>query len=241
MKNIALGLLFALSFAFSAQAQCEGCSPLPAGEADFCFQDPSFSGYCITFIKGNSAFMMENQNQKSKKLKIRMFNIPSGNYNLTNYLVGLASDKAQKLNGAEVLFLERALQHKKTLEDIKLWNAAACNDGFSITETGLAYKVIEKANGTKPEAGDKVRVHYTGYLTNGRKFDSSYDRNQPFEFTLAKGMVIKGWDEGLQLMNVGSRYLFRIPAELAYGNRAVGNIIPPNATLYFDVVLLGVE
>jgi FKBP-type peptidyl-prolyl cis-trans isomerase len=160
---------------------------------------------------------------------------------MDNYLISVATDKSKKMNGAEILFLERALQHRKQLEDIRLWNEAACNDGYTITETGLAYKVIEKANGTKAEPGDKVKVHYTGYLANGRKFDSSHDRNQPFEFTIAKGMVIKGWDEGLQLMNVGSRYLFRIPADLAYGNRAVGNIIPPNATLYFDVVLLGVE
>lgn len=109
------------------------------------------------------------------------------------------------------------------------------------TATGLYYIETFKGDGPKAEMGKKVRVHYTGTLLNGSKFDSSVDRGQPFEFTLGMGQVIKGWDEGIAKMNVGSKGLLIVPFELGYGNRAMGDQIPAYSTLVFEVELIGVE
>lgn len=106
------------------------------------------------------------------------------------------------------------------------------------TESGLRYIVIERGDGPSPETGDRVRVHYTGWLTDGRKFDSSRDRGEPFEFPLGVGQVIAGWDQGVAVMNVGGRRRLIIPPDLGYGQRGAGNVIPPGATLIFDVELL---
>lgn len=108
------------------------------------------------------------------------------------------------------------------------------------TASGLYYIEKVKGTGTKAAAGKKVKVHYTGTLLDGTKFDSSRDRNQPFEFTLGQGQVIKGWDEGIALMNVGGKATLVIPSNIAYGERDMGKI-PPYSTLVFDVELLGVE
>ncbi len=108
------------------------------------------------------------------------------------------------------------------------------------TATGLYYVEKVKGTGAKAAAGKKVKVHYTGTLLNGTKFDSSRDRNEPFEFTLGKGQVIKGWDEGISLMNVGGKATLVIPSSIAYGDRDMGTI-PPYSTLVFDVELLDVK
>jgi FKBP-type peptidyl-prolyl cis-trans isomerase len=109
------------------------------------------------------------------------------------------------------------------------------------TASGLQYWELKKGTGAVAKAGQTVKVHYTGWLTDGKKFDSSVDRNEPFEFKLGAGMVIKGWDEGVAGMKVGGKRQLRIPPDLGYGAHGAGGAIPPNATLVFDVELLGVS
>ena len=108
------------------------------------------------------------------------------------------------------------------------------------TPSGLIVEDINIGDGAAAAAGQKVTVHYTGWLTNGTKFDSSRDRNDPFVFPLGGGRVIKGWDEGVQGMKVGGKRKLTIPPALGYGARGAGSVIPPNATLVFEVELLGV-
>ena len=108
------------------------------------------------------------------------------------------------------------------------------------TASGLQYWDIMVGPGATAVAGKPVSVHYTGWLTDGKKFDSSLDRGQPFTFPLGGGKVIKGWDEGVAGMKVGGKRQLRIPPELGYGARGAGGVIPPNATLIFDVELLDI-
>ena len=108
------------------------------------------------------------------------------------------------------------------------------------TASGLKYIDEVVGDGDAPAKGKKVKVHYTGTLTNGKKFDSSVDRGQPFEFTIGIGQVIRGWDEGVMGMKVGGKRQLIIPSDLGYGARGAPPVIPPNAELIFDVELLGV-
>ena len=115
---------------------------------------------------------------------------------------------------------------------------------MTTTETGLQYEDTTVGSGAEAAAGQHVSVHYTGWLykdgVKGTKFDSSKDRGDPFSFALGAGQVIRGWDEGVQGMRVGGTRVLVIPAELGYGARGAGGVIPPNATLMFEVELLGV-
>jgi len=109
------------------------------------------------------------------------------------------------------------------------------------TASGLKYTDLVVGKGASPVAGKKVKVHYTGTLENGRKFDSSVDRNEPFSFVIGVGQVIPGWDEGVMTMKVGGKRKLIIPSKLGYGASGAGGVIPPNATLLFDVELLDVS
>lgn len=116
-------------------------------------------------------------------------------------------------------------------------------DGFITTESGMKYKVIKEGTGPIPAIGDTCKAHYTGWLDDFdsiRKFDSSRDRGRPFTFAVGKGQVIRGWDESFSTMKVGEQRKIILPSRLAYGDRGAGGIIPPKATLYFDVELLGI-
>lgn len=129
------------------------------------------------------------------------------------------------------------------LSSVMIFAATAICDGAQpiTTPSGLMVEILKPGNGPLPRPGQKVVVHYTGTLQNGTKFDSSRDRGQPFSFTLGAGQVIKGWDEGLAMMKVGSRAKLTIPPQLGYGPRGAGNVIPPNATLIFDVELIAAQ
>ncbi|MEZ4552956.1 MAG: FKBP-type peptidyl-prolyl cis-trans isomerase [Dehalococcoidia bacterium] len=109
------------------------------------------------------------------------------------------------------------------------------------TASGLGYIDEKVGDGASPRAGQQVTVHYTGWLTNGKKFDSSRDRGQPFVFPIGAGRVIAGWDEGVATMKVGGKRRLIIPANLGYGARGAGAAIPPNSVLIFDVELLGAQ
>lgn len=121
-------------------------------------------------------------------------------------------------------------------------NESSASEGKEITtSSGLQYIDQVVGTGDTAKAGQTVSVHYTGWLTNGIKFDSSVDRGQPFSFKLGIGQVIKGWDEGVQGMKTGGKRKLTIPSNLGYGARGAGGLIPPHATLVFDVELLGVQ
>ena len=113
--------------------------------------------------------------------------------------------------------------------------------GFDKTDSGLYYKIIQKGEGVKPTAGQTVSVHYKGMLPEGSTFDSSYDRGKPIDFPVGMGHVIAGWDEGIMLLNKGDKARFVIPSDLGYGAQGAGGVIPPNATLIFDVELMDIK
>ena len=132
---------------------------------------------------------------------------------------------------------EARLAADKAKQEAELDKVAA---GFESTASGLRYKMIQKGNGAKAEKGKQVSVHYEGSLLSGDVFDSSYKRNSPIDFQLGIGQVIPGWDEGISLLKVGDKARFVIPSDLAYGSAGAGGVIPPNATLIFDVELMKV-
>ncbi|EIJ39149.1 peptidylprolyl isomerase [Galbibacter orientalis] len=151
-------------------------------------------------------------------------------------------DEAEKWNAIEAFRTFEGSREKRLAEEKEKAEAALekLAAGFDKTESGLRYKMIQKGNGVKAEKGKTVSVHYKGQLENGQVFDSSYQRNQPIDFTLGAGQVISGWDEGISLLQVGDKARFVIPAHLGYGSRGAGGVIPPNATLIFDVELVNV-
>ena len=133
---------------------------------------------------------------------------------------------------------EKRIAEQKAAAEAELEKLAA---GFDKTDSGLRYKIIQKGSGAKAEKGKTVSVHYEGALANGQVFDSSYKRKQPIDFSLGIGQVIPGWDEGIGLLKVGDKARFVIPSHLAYGSTGAGGVIPPNATLVFDVELMNVK
>ncbi|KAF2327371.1 peptidylprolyl isomerase [Flavobacterium daemonense] len=152
-------------------------------------------------------------------------------------------DEAQKFNAIEAFIGLKGARLKreaalKAESEAKMEQLAA---GFDKTESGLRYKMIQKGEGKRAEAGKTVSVHYEGSLENGKVFDSSYPRKKPIEFKLGIGQVIEGWDEGIALLQVGDKARFVIPSDLAYGPSGAGGVIPPNATLIFDVELMDVK
>ena len=130
---------------------------------------------------------------------------------------------------------------KTTRTTVKKMTNNQTNSSAVTTESGLTYIITKRGDGAQIKAGDNVIVNYTGMLTNGAKFDSSLDRNEPFSFPVGAGMVIKGWDEGLQYLRVGDHATLIIPASIGYGARGAGGVIPPDATLIFIIEVVGVK
>src|SRR5690606_2264636 len=152
-------------------------------------------------------------------------------------------EEAQKWNAVEAFRVFEGSREKRVAEE-KARLAAELDKiaaGFDSTESGLRYQFIQRGEGKAATKGSKVAVHYKGQLLNGQEFDNSYKRKSPIEFTVGVGQVIEGWDEGILLLKVGDKARFVIPSHLAYGSRGAGGVIPPNATLIFDVELMDVK
>lgn len=135
--------------------------------------------------------------------------------------------------------LQREMTERGLREGEEFLAANRQREGVKETASGLQYQVVREGDGPRPQATDRVKVHYEGFLLSGDKFDSSVDRGEPAVFPL--NQVIPGWTEGLQLMPVGSKYTLYIPYQLGYGDKGAGRVIPPYATLIFEVELLGIE
>ena len=151
--------------------------------------------------------------------------------------------EAEAWNAVEAFRTFEGSRAKRIAEEKKAQEAQIekLASGFDKTDSGLRYQLIQKGDGVKAEKGKTVSVHYKGSLTDGSVFDSSYKRNSPIDFPLGMGQVISGWDEGIALLNVGDKARFVIPPHLGYGAAGAGGVIPPNATLVFDVELMDVK
>ena len=152
-------------------------------------------------------------------------------------------EAAESFNAIEAFRTFEGSREKRLAEEIAKADAEMekLAAGFSKTDSGLRYQILQEGQGNKAEKGKTVSVHYKGQLSDGTVFDSSYKRNQPIDFALGVGQVIPGWDEGIQLLKVGDKARFVIPSDLAYGSAGAGGVIPPDATLIFDVELMNVK
>lgn len=219
---LSLTWLFTGTYSF---AQCDQCPSDPAFKPDYCFTDAGFPGRCVQFfVSGDVCHYYASPKAKNAQ-KIKVVG------DINQKALAEVAQAQSSLDGMDMAFLVGAFQ---------TWKTAKMDIGFTFLPSGLGYKVTQEGTGKLPESGKKVKVHYKGYLTDGTKFDSSYDRNDPIEITLGVGQVIKGWDEGIGLFKVGSKGVLKIPANLGYGSRGVGSI-PANATLFFDIEVVSAE
>jgi peptidylprolyl isomerase len=177
-------------------------------------------------VEGQEVVNKISQGDKIEKLEIIREGEAAKNFN--------AVESFRQFNGAKA---EREAAAKKQQEEL----LGEISQGFEKTESGLRYKIEKKGDGPKAEKGKTVSVHYKGMLTDGTVFDSSYKRKEPIEFPIGQGHVIAGWDEGIQMLQVGDQARFVIPSHLGYGERGAGGVIPPNAALVFDVELVDVK
>ncbi len=215
-------LLLVIPFYFcllnAVTAQCDTCGQEKG--PDYCFQLDQMENYCAQFNVGQNSFMLHGGKKPRQ--------IPIGQPDDYKYLESLALNKNLKIKALEMAFILEALE-KWPLEERQL--------GYNYTDSGLGIKIIQKGSGAMPQTGEKVTVHYTGYLEDGTKFDSSVDRGKPFAFTLGRGQVIKGWDEGFAQLTKGTRAWLRIPPDLGYGSTPRGPI-PPNSFMLFEIEIL---
>lgn len=167
----------------------------------------------------------------------------SQNDEIISVKINAVGDKAKAFDAAKAFedFNKSKADRIKKEKENELKMLKDLSKGFSKTSSGLLYKFEKENNSHKPSNGNKVKVHYKGMLLDGTVFDSSFKRNQPIEFTLGVGQVIKGWDEGISLLGIGDKASFIIPSDLAYGAAGAGGVIPPDATLVFEVELISAE
>ena len=167
----------------------------------------------------------------------------SKNDEIISVKINAVGDKAKAFDAAKAFedFNKSKADRIKKEKENELKILKDLSKGFSKTSSGLLYKFEKENNSHKPSNGNKVKVHYKGMLLDGTVFDSSFKRNQPIEFTLGVGQVIKGWDEGISLLGIGDKASFIIPSHLAYGSSGAGGVIPANATLVFEVELISAE
>ncbi len=208
-------------------AQCQNCPPQGADSLSYCYTNTNlFEERCASFTEGMRT-MVFAAGKKSITVPL-----PQEGESKMRHLSDMARDsRYKKLKALDFLFIHEALV---------AWDSAQMDIGYTFTKSGLGVKMVREGDGALPEKGKTVVVHYTGYLKDGSKFDSSVDRGTPFEFPLGAGRVIKGWDEGIAMLKVGSKAMLKIPPDLGYGSRSAGKI-PPNSTLYFEVELLEVK
>lgn len=249
-KTVFFSLLSAISFSLSAQQ----CPEISGFRQDFCLESKFMKGAIAEFQLNADHFYI----QTPHLTQFTRVTAQAANQDMMTYMYQIANQNDRNFNATDMVFIQEALtayqtyqieaKNKALAEYIKgvtankrtaenLATVATVNK----TASGLGYEIVSKGTGIHAQAGKKVKVHYRGYLTNGNIFDASFDRGQPFEFNLGRGQVIKGWDEGIAMLNVGDHAILRIPAELGYGARGAGASIPPNSELIFEVVLLGVE
>ena len=167
----------------------------------------------------------------------------SQNDEIISVKINAVGDKAKAFDAAKAFenFNKSKADRIEKEKENELKILKDLSKGFSKTSSGLLYKFEKENNTHKPSNGNRVKVHYKGMLLDGTVFDSSFKRNQPIEFTLGVGQVIKGWDEGISLLGIGDKASFIIPSDLAYGATGAGGVIPPNATLVFEVQLISAE
>ncbi len=221
---IVILLSFCFGYVDAQKCECKinGKSP------DYIYQNDAMQGYCVMFLDKIDHFYLCRDCTPKNQVAL---SFPQ-NYDTKTFIEWLKVNKKSKITAEEAVLIHEAL---------KKWEKAQKMIGFQMTPSGLGYKIVQQGNGKKPEKGKNVKVHYKGYLEDGKVFDSSYDRGQPFEFPLGMGRVIKGWDEGIPLFNVGGKGILKIPAELGYGSAGAGNIIPPNATLIFEIEIISAD
>ena len=177
-------------------------------------------------VEGQEVVNSIAQGDTMQKVEIERIGEEAQNWN--------AVEAFRQFNGAKA---EREAAAKRAQEEL----LTSISKGFQQTESGLRYQIIQEGKGEKPDAGQTVAVHYKGMFPDGTEFDNSFKRGNPIEFPVGTGQVISGWDEGIQLLKVGDKARFVIPSHLAYGSRGAGGVIPPNATLVFDVELMDVK
>lgn len=204
---------------------------------------PTFKGdlmdALVMLTKSDSAYFLLS----ADSLFTKTFNMPMPEF------IEKGSDmkftvKIKDVTTEEILRADEIkIQKQKDMEEVVLIDQYIKDNNLTVqtSASGLKYVISNPGTGAQAEAGKTVKVHYTGKLLNGTKFDSSLDRNDPIEFQLGKGMVIKGWDEGIALLKEGGKALLIIPSNLAYGSRGAGGVIPPFAPLTFEVELVSVQ
>lgn len=243
-KTSLLLILVLLSGVFGFAQTASKCEEIPGFKKDFCAENPKFPGACAQFQDGSEIFYFKAVNGK----KYKQITTPKG-VSGEDLLIEIAKNKSLKLSATDILFIQSALSGWNTAQtegiikkitEIKRTEAELTQFANEKTASGLGFQLLRSGGGKTAEAGKKVTVHYRGYLKNGQVFDASFDRGTPFDFTLGKGQVIKGWDEGIAKLKVGDHAILRIPPDLGYGARKVGSI-PENSELIFEVFLLGVN